>query len=128
LTYGARGLHKIVDVGAWWYDRMKLPLPLGANVIRRGLGVDIVARANRVLQRSIRWALDHRDEMIQFLLNDSNRPDEIATHDLLDRYLGMYANEDTYAYTDDVRDGIEAVMDLLRRHETYDRVPAVEFA
>ena len=37
LTYAREGLHKIVDLGEWWHEETGLPLPLGANVIRRNL-------------------------------------------------------------------------------------------
>ncbi len=39
LTYASEGLHKIVDLGEWWFERTNgLPLPLGGNIIRRDLG------------------------------------------------------------------------------------------
>src|SRR4051794_29671954 len=40
LLYRDRGLHKVVDLGEWWLGAAGLPLPLGVNVIRRGLGAD----------------------------------------------------------------------------------------
>lgn len=111
LTYEAHGMRRIVDIGEWWMGETGLPLPLGANVIRRGLGSDVIARANRVLQSSIRWALDHRDDMIDFLIGHVHRPEEVATPELLDRYLKMYANEETYAYPDDTRRAIQVLLD-----------------
>ena len=39
LTYQNQGLKLIIDLGKWWYDETGgLPLPLGANAIRRDLG------------------------------------------------------------------------------------------
>lgn len=111
LTYEQHGLKKIVDLGEWWMNDTGLPLPLGANVIRRGVGTDVIERASRVLQRSIRWALDHRDEMIQFLISHIHRPEEVATPELLDRYLGMYANEETYQYSSASRQAIQLIFD-----------------
>lgn len=111
LTYEQHGLKKIVDLGEWWMNDTGLPLPLGANVIRRGVGKGVIERASRVLQRSIRWALDHRDEMIQFLISHIHRPDEVATPELLDRYLGMYANEETYQYSADSRQAVQLMFD-----------------
>jgi 1,4-dihydroxy-6-naphthoate synthase len=111
LTYELHGLVKIVDLGEWWMGETGLPLPLGANVIRRSLGPEVLARASRVMQRSIRWALDHREEMIAFLISHIHRPDEVATPELLDRYLGMYANEETYEYSEASLRGVQAVID-----------------
>lgn len=112
LTYEQHGLVKIVDLGEWWHAERSLPLPLGANVIRRALGADVVARASRVLQRSIGWALENRDDMIAFLIGHIHRPDEVATPELLDRYLGMYANEETYEYSEPSRRAIQELLDL----------------
>jgi len=39
----------VVDLGQWWQETTGLPLPLGANAIRRSLGPDMglqVARIN----------------------------------------------------------------------------------
>ena len=111
LTYEKHGLRKIVDIGEWWMEQTGLPLPLGANIIRRDLGPELIETANRVLQRSIRWALDHREDMIQFLLHHIHRPEEVATPELLDEYLGMYANEETWSYSDDSRRAIQILLD-----------------
>lgn len=111
LTYQSHGLAKIVDVGEWWLEQTGLPLPLGANVIRRDLPRDVIDRASRVLQRSIGWALLHREQMIDFLISHIHRPDEVATHGLLDRYLAMYANEETYAYSAASFEAIQRLLD-----------------
>jgi 1,4-dihydroxy-6-naphthoate synthase len=112
LTYESHGLVKIVDLGEWWNERTGLPLPLGANVIRRSLGAGVLARASRVLQRSIGWALEHRAEMIDFLIGHIHRPEEVATPELLDRYLGMYANDETYEYSEPSRRAMQVLFDL----------------
>lgn len=111
LTYERHGMVKIVDVGEWWLGETGLPLPLGANVIRRALGTEVIARASRVMQRSIRWALDNREEMIRFLITHIHRPDEVAVPELLDRYLNMYANEETYRYSEASMRAVQLVYD-----------------
>ncbi|MGE3801021.1 MAG: menaquinone biosynthesis family protein [Candidatus Kapaibacterium sp.] len=128
LTYAAHGLKKIVDLGEWWMERTGLPLPLGANVIRRDLGGDLIERASRVLQRSIGYALEHRDEMIEFLIDHVHRPEEVATPELLDTYLGMYANQETYAYSEDTREGMQLLLDHGYEAGLIEQHVVVEFA
>jgi 1,4-dihydroxy-6-naphthoate synthase len=128
LTYERHGLVRIADLGEWWMAETGLPLPLGANVIRRSLGDELIARASRVMQCSIRWALDHREEMIAFLITHIHRPDEVATPELLDHYLAMYANEETYQYSDA---SIRAIQELLDRGHSMGLIPQkveVDFA
>src|ERR1017187_4240215 len=33
LTYKEKGLHKIVDLGEWWFEKMGMVLPMGVNAI-----------------------------------------------------------------------------------------------
>src|SRR5262245_29666811 len=34
LTFHTQNLHLVVDLGAWWFEKTGLPLPLGGNCIR----------------------------------------------------------------------------------------------
>ena len=53
LYYGERGLHKVADLGQWWFEQTGLPLPLGGNVVRKDLGEAMVSRIARLLRGSI---------------------------------------------------------------------------
>ena len=35
LTYSKGGFHNVIDLGRWWKNLYNLPLPLGANALRR---------------------------------------------------------------------------------------------
>ena len=62
LTYQSQGFHKIIDLGEWWYQETDLPLPLGANVIRRDLGSETIRKITSLLKQSIQYSLSHRQE------------------------------------------------------------------
>ena len=55
LTYAARGLQLVCDLGKFWQTTRNLPLPLGGNVIKRALGDDAIARASTMLRASIAY-------------------------------------------------------------------------
>jgi 1,4-dihydroxy-6-naphthoate synthase len=113
LTYEREGFWKAVDVGAAWHELTGgLPLPLGGNVIRRGLGWETVTLVSRLCRESIAWALDHREEVMTALLAEEMRADIGLDRALLDRYLTMYANQDTLDFAEDVR---AAVGELFAR-------------
>ena len=97
LIYPQLGYKLILDIGAWWSEETHgLPLPLGGMVIRRSLGIDVIATANRVIRRSIEHALNHRDEAIYWLLERGSGP--LQTYDAVDQYLKLYANDDSVDY------------------------------
>jgi 1,4-dihydroxy-6-naphthoate synthase len=106
LTYEREGFALVTDIGAAWSELTGLPLALGGNAIRRGLGEATIARVSELCRQSIGWALAHRDELMTALLAEEERPDLALDRALLDRYLEMYANEDTREMKDDVKRGI----------------------
>jgi 1,4-dihydroxy-6-naphthoate synthase len=123
LYYGDRGLHKVVDLGQWWFGETGLPLPLGGNVVRKDLGAAMVSQIARLLKESIRYALAHRQEALEYALQYARGLDPA----LADRFVGMYVNEWTIDYGPR---GREAVLTLLRRAANADLVPGplqVEF-
>jgi len=114
LLYPARGLHLVTDLGVDWLEKTGLPLPLGVNVIRRGLGAPLVARVSRVLRASIAWALAHRTEMIELIAAEDRGDKALSDTALIDHYLNLYANSDTAAIADDARRAVEVLFERAR--------------
>ena len=125
LTYETQALRKILDLGEWWHELTGgLPLPLGANAVRRDLDEgDTLPRLSRLLRESIAYGLEHRTGALAHAEQFGRGLDM----DLADRLVGMYVNARPLAYGDD---GRAAVAELLRRgHEAglIDRAPRVDF-
>jgi 1,4-dihydroxy-6-naphthoate synthase len=108
LTYGNDGLRKVVDLGEWWNARTGgLPLPLGGNVIRRDLGPEMLAKVSRILHASIAYALEHRDEALDYALQFGRGLDRSKA----DRFVGMYVNELTLEYGERGRTAVQRLFD-----------------
>ena len=104
LTYQAEGLHKIVDLGEWWFDRTGgLPLPLGGNIIRRDLGPELMARVSRMLHDSIAHALNNRAAAVEYAQQFGRGLDRSDT----DTFVGMYVNQLTLDYGERGRAALE---------------------
>ena len=91
LTYGRGGYHNIVDLGRWWKDKFNLPLPLGANVLRRDLHPEVAREACRLMRESIQYALDHRDEALNYAMQFARELEP----SLAEKFVGMYVNHFT---------------------------------
>lgn len=89
LTYEASGLHKIIDLGQWWYQKTGLPLPLGGNAIKRDLSKQKIAELIRIVRQSIVYALANEDDAIKYVLPLAGQMSE----NLVRRYVSMYVNE-----------------------------------
>lgn len=108
LTYRESGLEMILDLGAWWKEETGLPLPLGGNVIRRGLGESHIESITAILKASFAYALENRPRGVAHAMEYSRGMSE----ELVDRFVSMYVND----YTLDLGEtGREAVRILLER-------------
>ena len=107
LTYAREGLYKVIDLGEWWYEETGLPLPLGANVIRRNLGSEKIHKITALLKQSIQYSLDHRAHGLEYAMTYA-RDMETA---LADKFVGMYVNDYTLDYGDKGRAGVRELLD-----------------
>jgi 1,4-dihydroxy-6-naphthoate synthase len=129
LTYEREGMARVVDLGeAWAAVTSGLPLPLGGNAIRRGLGPELVTKVSRLCRASIAWALANREETMRALLDRESRTDLALDRATLDRYLTMYANEDTLDAPDDVRRAIDTMYSRAHAAGLFEQAIRGEFA
>ena len=108
LTYQSQGFHKIIDLGEWWHQETDLPLPLGANVIRRDLGSETIRKITALLKQSIQYSLSHRQEGLEYAMVYARDMESDST--LADRFVGMYVNDYTLDYGQRGRAGVHELL------------------
>ena len=123
LTYGRSGLHKIIDLGAWWRETTKLVLPLGGNAIRRSLGAEAHGIISKALRDSIQHALDHREQALEYAMQFARDLDT----SLASRFVSMYVNERTLDYGPDGREAIRKLLEMGHERGIIPIAPKVEF-
>src|SRR5205085_9133539 len=96
------------DLGAWCGEENDgRPLPLGGNLIRKGLGPGLIARVSRILRQSIAYGLEHRAAAIAHAESYGRGLDTART----DEFVGMYVNERTLDYGEDGRRAVQLLLD-----------------
>ncbi len=119
LTYGDQDLKLIVDLGVWWYELTGgLPLPLGANAIRKDLGEENLVEVERLLTESINYGLDHRQPALDYALQYGRDLDNQKA----DKFVGMYVNDWTRDFGEK---GREAVSLFLKKGYEAGVLPAL---
>lgn len=91
ITHQREGLFTVLDLGAWWWQRETLPLPLGVNVVKRSLGEEVALAVKDVLKRSIEHALANRQDALTYALSYGRG---LSRADA-DKFVGMYVNHRT---------------------------------
>jgi len=120
LTYAEAGLQLCEDLGRWWKaGNDGLPLPLGGNVINKGIPAKERKVISDVLAESIAYSLDHREEAVKYALGFGRGLDL----ELADEFVGMYVNDWTRDYGDR---GREAITRFLKMGAEKGLVPAID--
>ncbi len=124
LTYGKSGFHNVIDLGRWWKDEYGLPLPLGANALRRSLPEAVRKECCRLMRDSIQYAMDHHEEALNYAMQfarDMEPP-------LAEKFVGMYVNRYTLDCGEEVPKAAQKLLDLGFEAGLIPRRVTVEFA
>jgi len=124
LTFPSLGLHTVIDLGEWWYKETQLPLPLGGNVIRKDLGRELIANVSKILRQSIEYALEHRDEALNYAMQFARGMEQ----ELADKFVGMYVNDRTLNYGTAERKAVQLLLNLAHERNIIRQPVQVEFA
>jgi 1,4-dihydroxy-6-naphthoate synthase len=89
FTYQAKGLKKIVDLGEWWDQFTGLPIPLGGIIIKRNLPNEIRLKVNRVLRRSVEYALANPNDSLPFVRQQAQSMEE----EVMRNHIQLYVND-----------------------------------
>ena len=123
LTYAHSGFAKLIDLGEWWKHRTGLPLPLGGNVLRRDIPLEIQRSLSAILRESIEFGLAHRAEAVQHSMPYARD----MGSDLTSKFIGMYVNEFTRDYGEVGREAIRRFLGEACERGYVNREVSIDF-
>ena len=107
LQFPELGMHKVVDLGQWWMETTKLPLPLGGNAVRRALGPETGRRISQAIRESVAYGLEHREEALNYAMQFARD----MNPELADKFVGMYVNNWTLGYGERGKKAVQLLLD-----------------
>ena len=93
FTYREKGLYKIRDLGEYWEEKKKLPIPLGGIAARRTLGEQVAARVDRLIRKSLEYSFDHYPTISTYVKQHSQEMSEDVMKQHIDLYVNNYSIE-----------------------------------
>lgn len=103
LTYAAEGLSKVIDFGELWKERDGLPVPLGLDVVRRDLGLELMRACSEGFRKSIDAAFANEEDAIRYALQFGRGLDVTQGK----KFVHMYVNDLTLDMGEQGRKGLE---------------------
>jgi 1,4-dihydroxy-6-naphthoate synthase len=110
ITYAQHGLVKILDLWDWWYEKTKLPMPLGINAIKRDVPEATQREFLAAMRASVQYAMEHVEEAMEHAMKYARGADK----ELVKKFALMYVNNYTYEMPDEV---VKAHNELYRMAE-----------
>ena len=102
LTWESEGVELLLDLGVWWNEKTGLPLPLGGNIVRKDLGIELCESLTKDVRNSIEHSLANPSAALEFAKQWGRGIDDDTNRE----FVGMYVNERTLDYGEDGRDAI----------------------
>jgi len=95
----------------------ELPLPLGGMAIRRSLPLNKAIEYEKTLTKAVQVARDHKERLSKMLLERDLVRIDAST---LDKYLELYANDDSITLSPLQYKAIDKLFELGYKHGFYD--------
>lgn len=91
FTYQEKGLKKIIDLGDYWEKQTGCAIPLGGIVASRKLSPQVQHKLNRVLRRSVEFALANPRSGLEFIRSHAQEMSEEVMYKHIDLYVNKYS-------------------------------------
>lgn len=89
FTYEEKGLLKVIDLGEYWEKITSSPIPLGGIMVRRGIPEEIKQKINRIIQRSVHYAIKNPLSGLDFIRSHAQ---EMST-EVMYKHIELYVNK-----------------------------------
>jgi 1,4-dihydroxy-6-naphthoate synthase len=103
FTFEQKGLKKIVDLGEWWEEKFKLPIPLGGIAVNRKLDTIVQQKIERVMQRSVAYAMENPEASKDYVKKYSKEME----NEVINKHINLYVNNYTLNLGEKGRDSVK---------------------
>ncbi len=91
FTYQLKGLSKIRDLGEYWEETVKVPIPLGGIIIRKNFDTGLHQKVDRLIHKSLTYAFDHYPDLPHYVRQHSQEMSEQVMRQHIDLYVNAYS-------------------------------------
>lgn len=117
FTYAAKGLKKIIDLGAYWEQTTGAAIPLGGIVTKNP---ELAPQLNRIIRRSLEYAFQHYPLLPDYVRSHAQEMEE----EVMRQHINLYVNAWSLSLGSE---GRAAIMQLTKIYaQTHQTLPLTE--
>jgi 1,4-dihydroxy-6-naphthoate synthase len=106
FTYQDKGLFKLIDLGAYWEEKLQIPIPLGGIVAHKRIDMTTVKKIDQLIKKSVEYAFTNYPHISDYVKINSQEISESVMRQHIDLYVNKYS-------LDLGEDGLAAVRKLV---------------
>ncbi len=91
FTYEQKGLHKVMDLGEYWENKMHVPIPLGGIAIKRNLDATVINTVNALIKQSLEYAFANYPQVSDYVKQHAQAMEEAVMRKHIDLYVNQYS-------------------------------------
>jgi 1,4-dihydroxy-6-naphthoate synthase len=105
FTYQQKGLHKVVDLGEYWEEKMHAPIPLGGIAVSRSIDKEVSLKIDKLIRKSIEFSFANYPLITDYVKQHSQEMSE----DVMRQHIELYVNNFSIDLGNDGKQAIETL-------------------
>ncbi len=105
FTYQQKGLQKVTDLGEYWEEKMKAPIPLGGIAVSRSIDKEISLKIDSLIRKSIEFAFSNYPLITDYVKQHSQEMSE----DVMRQHIELYVNNFSIDLGNDGKQAIDTL-------------------
>ncbi len=105
FTYQQKGLRKITDLGEFWENKMKVPIPLGGIAIKRKIDRLTSLKVDSLIRQSLEFAFADYPAVTGFVKEYS----QTMSEDVMRKHIDLYVNQYSLSLGPDGTNAIQSL-------------------
>ncbi len=105
FTYQQKGLVKIADLGEYWENMTKLPIPLGGIFARKNFNDELLKKISRIIRKSVEFAINNPSSSSDFVKQHVQELDDAV----IKQHISLYVNDFTLDLGETGRKAVEVL-------------------
>jgi len=105
FTYQQKGLHKVTDLGEYWEEKMRAPIPLGGIAVSRAIDKKVGLKIDKLIRKSIEFAFANYPLVTEYVKRHSQEMSE----DVMRQHIELYVNNFSIDLGDDGKEAIKTL-------------------
>ncbi len=111
FTYQQRGLHKVLDLGEYWEEKIKAPIPLGGIAIKQSIERPVALKVNELIRKSLDYAFAHYPFISDYVKHHSQEMSE----EVMRQHIDLYVNNYSLSLGEEGRSAIRKLFEVFKR-------------